>query len=162
MWLISYSYCYPCKTFPKNNTGRTGKWINMAFKVWLRYGCSQPSSCIFVFYIFFVWRIHQNSLSLTCSSIVLVQKCTVSITWILNFLDYWISPYGKKGYNMVPVSWNTITVLLFSSRHDHVYQWWTVTNNLFQTSYIMHTICNALLLLVECSERQAVGGNVDT
>jgi hypothetical protein len=55
VWLISYSYHYPCKTFPKNNTGGTGKWINVAFKVWLHYGCSQTSSSVFVYYIILIW-----------------------------------------------------------------------------------------------------------
>ena len=131
--LISYSYCYPCKTFPKNNVGRTGKWVNMAFKVLLQYGCSQPSSSIFVLYIVLVWGFQAEFIVF---NMFFKSSCAglyrINVFWIFSSQDCLISPYGQEGYNVVPISWNIVTVLLFSPSSDHVYEWLTVTD-LFQT-----------------------------
>jgi len=165
VWLISYSYFYPCKTYPKNNIGRTGKWINMAFKVWLQYDCSQHFSSIFVFYIVLVWGFQAKFIALNMffkSSCAGVYR--ISVFWIFNSHNHLISPYGQKGYNVVLVSWNTVNVIIILQPWSclwMMYCSWFFSN----WSYTMHKICNTLLLHFECSECQAVwqavGGNVD-
>jgi len=136
----------------------------MAFKVWLQYGCSQPSSSIIVFYIVLVWGFQAEFIAFNMffrSSCAGVYK--INLFWIFNSHDCLISPSGQKGYNVVPVSCfmkhsHCIIILLQLWSCLWMMNWYRFASN---WSYITHKICNTLLLQYECSEQQAVGGDVD-